>query len=251
MGQNVKLVKTRARIGRGRFVNESNDNIERSVNDFFDTFALRITLPRWSGNREKNQIDVMYDETDIVEGRGKKGGGGGGKGGGKGCQMMMMAGLMMLKMKFMGIATMKGMMMAGMSLMITMAMLMNKYMKGGGGGGGGGNGGQYKEIVLLTKAAGGGAGGGYGGGGGGGYGGGGGGGYGGGGGGGGGGDYYGAPPAMTYGVPSGGGWGRSFGRQVVTTNPEKINSIRITDTRFLIPISRIGITAITRNRRNI
>lgn len=36
---------------------------------------------------------------------------------------------------------MKGMMMAGMSLMISMAMLMNKYMKGYGGGGGGGGGG--------------------------------------------------------------------------------------------------------------
>lgn len=68
MGQNVKLVKTRTRSSRDRFVNESNDNIERSVNDFFDTFALRITLPRWNGNREKNQIDVMFDETDIVQG---------------------------------------------------------------------------------------------------------------------------------------------------------------------------------------
>lgn len=67
MGQDVKLVKTRTRSSR-RFVNESNDNIERSVNDFFDTFALRITLPMWNGNREKNQIDVMFDETDIVEG---------------------------------------------------------------------------------------------------------------------------------------------------------------------------------------
>lgn len=80
--------------------------------------------------------------------------------------------------------------------------------------------GQYKEIVLLTKSGGGG--GGYGGGGGGGYGGGGGGGYGGGGGG--GGDYYGAPPSMTYGVPSGGGgWGRSFGKRFITTNPDKTN----------------------------
>lgn len=98
--------------------------------------------------------------------------------------------------------------------------------------------GQYKEIVLLTKAAGGGTGGGYGGGGGGGYGGGGGGGYGGGGGGGGGGDYYGAPPAMTYGVPSGGGWGRSFGRQVVTTNPEKINCTNDCTTNSLLKSER-------------
>lgn len=68
IGQDIKLVKTRTRSSRGRFVNESNDNIERSVNDFFDTFALRITLPGWKGNREKNQIDVMFDETDVVEG---------------------------------------------------------------------------------------------------------------------------------------------------------------------------------------
>lgn len=36
---------------------------------------------------------------------------------------------------------MKGMMMAGMSFMVSMAMLMQKYMKGGGGGGGHGGGG--------------------------------------------------------------------------------------------------------------
>lgn len=48
---------------------------------------------------------------------------------------------------------MKGMMMAGMSLMISMAMLMQKYMKGGGNGGGGGGGGNvtnyehYHELL--------------------------------------------------------------------------------------------------------
>nr|XP_033191290.1 uncharacterized protein LOC117157384 [Bombus vancouverensis nearcticus] len=152
MGQDVKLVKTRV-INDHRSVNDSNDTIERSINDFFDTFALRITLPRWNGNREKNQIDVMFDETPVSEGRGKGGGKGGKDKGGK-CKTMMMAGLMMLKMKFMGVATMKGMMMAGMSLMISMAMLMQKYMKGGGNGGGGGGGGgnatnyqHYHELL--------------------------------------------------------------------------------------------------------
>lgn len=48
---------------------------------------------------------------------------------------------------------MKGMMMAGMSLMITMAMLMNKYMKGGGGGGGGGNGGNISRIFVIVQVS--------------------------------------------------------------------------------------------------
>lgn len=49
---------------------------------------------------------------------------------------------------------MKGMMMAGMSLMISMAMLMNKYMKGyggGGGGGGGGNTSRYSSSSIITN----------------------------------------------------------------------------------------------------
>lgn len=45
---------------------------------------------------------------------------------------------------------MKGMMMAGMSLMISMAMLMNKYMKGYGGGGGGGGGGNTSRIFVVV-----------------------------------------------------------------------------------------------------
>lgn len=44
---------------------------------------------------------------------------------------------------------MKGMMMAGMSLMISMAMLMQKYMKGGGNGGGGGGGGGTPQITNI------------------------------------------------------------------------------------------------------
>lgn len=65
MGREMKLVKTRVISGR----RSSNDSsIERSVDNFFDTFALRITLPRWNGKREKNQIDVMLDETALSEG---------------------------------------------------------------------------------------------------------------------------------------------------------------------------------------
>lgn len=67
MGQEIKLVKNRV-INDRESTNDSNYTIERSVNDFFDTFALRITLPRWNGKREKNQIDVMFDETALVEG---------------------------------------------------------------------------------------------------------------------------------------------------------------------------------------
>ena len=67
LGQNVKLVKTRV-INDRRFANDSNDAIERSINDFFDTFVLRITLPKWNGKQEKNQIDVMFDETPGFEG---------------------------------------------------------------------------------------------------------------------------------------------------------------------------------------
>lgn len=67
MGQEIKLVKTRT-IDEHNSANDSSYGIERSVNDFFDTFALRITLPRWNGKREKNQIDLMYDETALSEG---------------------------------------------------------------------------------------------------------------------------------------------------------------------------------------
>lgn len=66
MGQGVKLVKTRVINEPPR--NDPNEIIERSVNDFFDTFALRITLPRWNGKREKNQIDLMLDNTAMSEG---------------------------------------------------------------------------------------------------------------------------------------------------------------------------------------
>ncbi|XP_078032771.1 uncharacterized protein LOC144467729 [Augochlora pura] len=68
MGQEIKLVKTRV-ANDPASNNDTNNSIERSVNDFFDTFALRITLPRWNGKREKNQIDLMFDEnTALSEG---------------------------------------------------------------------------------------------------------------------------------------------------------------------------------------
>ncbi|XP_015173227.1 PREDICTED: uncharacterized protein LOC107064731 [Polistes dominula] len=251
IGQNVKLVKIRKpRDDRRSINNYGTDEIRRSIDDFFDSFVLRITLPRWNGKRERSQIDLMFDETSggpIIEGRGIIGGGGGGKGGGGRCKMMMMAMLMLAKMKIIGVIgmmAMKGMIMGAMSLMISTVMLMMKFLKGGGGGGGGGG-----EIILLTKvpSGGNGGGGGYGGNGGGyggngyggnggGYGGnGGGGGYGGGnggyggggggcngngGGGGGCGDSY-SLPAPVYGVPTGGGggygggWGRSFNSAIV------------------------------------
>ncbi|KAK0183038.1 hypothetical protein PV327_001116 [Microctonus hyperodae] len=115
----------------------SVDKIDRSINDFFDKFALRITLPGWNKRKEQNQIDFMFDDNDLVEGRGKGGGGGkGGKGGGK-CKHMMMCMMMGLKMKMVG---MMGLMMGS----------------GGGGGHDSGSGGMLKEIVLLTKGSGGG-----------------------------------------------------------------------------------------------
>ncbi|XP_011646280.1 uncharacterized protein LOC105432950 [Pogonomyrmex barbatus] len=200
-GENVKLVKSAAiRRSDAQAVNNSDVSIERSLDDFFDSFTLRITLPRWNDKPERNQIDVTLDDTAVVEGRGKKGGGGGGKGGGKGCKLMMMGMLMGLKLKLIALVTLKSMMMSGMSLIISMMML--KFGKSGGGGGPwkGGGGGDLKEIVLLTKSSDGGGGGCCGGGH--------------------GGDSYGAPPSSSYGPPSGGGggyggggWGRSFNKQ--------------------------------------
>ncbi|XP_067211136.1 uncharacterized protein [Linepithema humile] len=219
LGQDIKLVKNKVtHRSDGRAMNDTDVNIEQTIDDFFDSFTLRITLPRWDSKRTKNQIDVMMEDTAVAEGRGKKGGGGGGKGGGK-CKMMMMGMVMMVKMKLMGLAAMKGMMMGGMSLMLTMMMLSGKFGKGGGGGGGpwqGGGGGQLKEIVLLTKSSGGGggcSGGGCGGspps------------------------DSYGAPPPSSYGAPSGGGggysgggggggWGRSFNKRPMMLSNDNI-----------------------------
>lgn len=101
-GSGIKLVKTRAprKHGDRRMLDaDDSSKIDRSIDDFFDSFALRISMPRANGKRERNQIDVMFDDKDVAEGRGKKGGGGGG--GGK-CKKMMMMMLMMGKMKLMG-----------------------------------------------------------------------------------------------------------------------------------------------------
>ena len=68
LGQDVKLVKTGiTRRSNARSMNDSDVSIERSVDDFFDSFTLRITLPRWN-KQEKNQIDMMFDETAVAEG---------------------------------------------------------------------------------------------------------------------------------------------------------------------------------------
>lgn len=67
-GQNVKLVKSRKPIDDPfdrRMIGGISDRIERSIDDFFNSFALRIILPRWNG--KKNQIDIMMDDTAISE----------------------------------------------------------------------------------------------------------------------------------------------------------------------------------------
>lgn len=70
LGQDVKLVKNRVlyKADSARSMNDSDISIESSVDDFFSSFALRITLPRWDSKRQKNQIDVMLDDTAVAEG---------------------------------------------------------------------------------------------------------------------------------------------------------------------------------------
>lgn len=69
LGQDVKLVKNRLARSDGQSArNDSDVSVERSVDDLFDSFTLRITLPRWNSKRERNQIDVMVDETAAAEG---------------------------------------------------------------------------------------------------------------------------------------------------------------------------------------
>jgi hypothetical protein len=69
-GQTVKLVKLKElstdRLDEQRMMSDNSDNIDKSIDDFFNAFALRITLPKWKGN--KNQIDLMMDDNDIIEG---------------------------------------------------------------------------------------------------------------------------------------------------------------------------------------
>ncbi|KAJ8684363.1 hypothetical protein QAD02_020155 [Eretmocerus hayati] len=112
-GQNVKLVKMKEipveNMSERRMISTPSELIDKNIDDFFDSFALRISLPRWKG--KENQIDVMMEDTDVSEG-------------------------------MIGIAAMKGMMFSGMSLMITKMMLLHKLMtlKGGMFGGGGNSG---------------------------------------------------------------------------------------------------------------
>lgn len=69
-GQNVKLVKLKElpedRISERRMIVGPGEMIDRSIDDFFEKFALRITMPRWKG--KKNQIDLKFEDTDVVEG---------------------------------------------------------------------------------------------------------------------------------------------------------------------------------------
>lgn len=68
-GQDVKLVKNKLAYSNGRSMTNNNNSysVESSVDDFFDSFTLRITLPRWN-KREKNQIDIMMDKALVEEG---------------------------------------------------------------------------------------------------------------------------------------------------------------------------------------
>lgn len=69
LGQDVKLVRNKVtRSFDGRAMNNTDVSIERSVDELFDSFTLRITLPRWDSKRMKNQIDVMMDDTAVAEG---------------------------------------------------------------------------------------------------------------------------------------------------------------------------------------
>lgn len=66
-GQSVKLVKLKeVPTEEQRTITGVSEKIDKSIDDFFDTFALRISLPRRNG--KKSQIDVAIDDTDIVEG---------------------------------------------------------------------------------------------------------------------------------------------------------------------------------------
>lgn len=69
-GQNVKLIRLKdppvERMDEQRAMVSAGEKIDDIVDEFFDSFALRLTLPRWHG--KKNQIDVMMDDVDVVEG---------------------------------------------------------------------------------------------------------------------------------------------------------------------------------------
>lgn len=70
LGQNVKLVRVKSPITRAErrlIIGDLDARVQRSFEDLFDSFALRITLPRWNRKLERNQIDIALDD-NYVEG---------------------------------------------------------------------------------------------------------------------------------------------------------------------------------------
>lgn len=66
-GQSVKMVRTKVakpvESDRNLIVDGLKEKIDRTIDEFFETFVLRITLPKWNG--KNNQINLMFDDTDI------------------------------------------------------------------------------------------------------------------------------------------------------------------------------------------
>lgn len=72
IGNYVKFIKVRNTKVR-RFIDPraigTNTQIDRSIDDFFDKFILRITVPKWNlKKKEQNQIDLTFGDTGVVEG---------------------------------------------------------------------------------------------------------------------------------------------------------------------------------------
>lgn len=71
LGSSVKFVKVKE-IPRRVFSHRAMDPsglIDRSIDEFFDRFALRVILPKWNKRKEQNQIDFMFDDNSLVEGK--------------------------------------------------------------------------------------------------------------------------------------------------------------------------------------
>lgn len=66
-GQTIKMVRTRVakqiESDRNLIPDGLKERIDRSIDEFFETFVLRITLPKWNG--KTNQINLMFDDTDV------------------------------------------------------------------------------------------------------------------------------------------------------------------------------------------
>lgn len=70
LGQNVKLVRVKSpmyKIDKRLIASDLDARVQKSFDDLFDSFALRITLPRWDKKLERNQIDIALDD-NYVEG---------------------------------------------------------------------------------------------------------------------------------------------------------------------------------------